>query len=60
MSVAELLEKIEALPNSDRVALLQKLSERDEIPASLRESLAEAARGELTDLDDALQELDRA
>ncbi|MBA3961273.1 MAG: hypothetical protein H0X40_05150 [Chthoniobacterales bacterium] len=60
MSVAELLEKIEALPNSDRVALLQKLSERDEIPASLRESLAEAARGELMDLDDALQELDRA
>jgi hypothetical protein len=60
MSANEILQKIEQLPDKDRRELFRKLSEFDDMPESLRQSLAEAARGELIDLDDALQELDRA
>ena len=60
MSANEILQKIEELPDEERRRLFQKLSELDEVPQSLRQSLAEAARGELIDLDDALKELDRA
>lgn len=60
MSANEILQKIEELPDEERRQLFQKLSELDEVPESLRQSLAEAARGELIDFDDALQELDRA
>ena len=60
MSANEILQKIEQLPDKDRRELFRKLSEFDDMPESLRESLAEAARGELIPLDDALQELDRA
>ncbi len=61
MSVAELLHEIEALPSEERLRLVEKLvrlSEAD-VPESLRQSMAEAERGELIDLDEALQELDR-
>jgi hypothetical protein len=54
MSAAELLEKIRQLSCGDRHWLLQKLSEMESIPESLRQSLAEAARGELIELDSAL------
>ncbi|HZE57452.1 MAG TPA: hypothetical protein VE031_06325 [Chthoniobacterales bacterium] len=54
------MEKIEQLPDQERRELFQKLSEFDDMPESLRQSLAEAARGEFIPLDDALQELDRA
>ena len=60
MSANEILQKIEELPDEERRQLFQKLSELDEVPQSLRQSLAEAARGELIGLDDALGELDRA
>lgn len=60
MSANEILERIEQLPDKERRELFQKLSEFDDMPESLRQSLAEAARGELIPLDDALQELDRA
>ena len=60
MSANEILQRIEELPEEERRELFQKLSELDEVPQSLRQSLAEAARGDLIDLDDALQELDRA
>ena len=60
MSANEILQKIEELPDEERRQLFQKLSELDEVPQSLRQSLAEAARGELIELDDALEELDRA
>jgi len=60
MSATELLQKIEALPETERRWLLGKLSELDDLPESLRQSLAEAARGEFIELDDALQELDRS
>jgi hypothetical protein len=61
MSVAEILHQIEALPTEERVQLLEKLFELPEanVPESLRQSMAEAERGELIDMDDALRELDR-
>ena len=58
MSATEILEKIEQLPAEERRKLFQKLSELENVPESLRDSLAEAARGELISLDDALQELE--
>ena len=60
MSASEILQKIDELPTDERAWLLRKLSEMEGIPESLQQSLAEAARGELIDLDDALQELDRS
>jgi hypothetical protein len=61
MSVAELLHEIEALPSDERLRLVEKLVQLTEadVPESLRQSMAEVARGELINLDDALQELDR-
>jgi hypothetical protein len=60
MSANELLHEIEALPKEQQVWLWEKLSQLAEadIPESLRQSMAEAERGELIDLDDALRELD--
>ena len=62
MSTIELWHEIEMLPKQEQIALLEKLSTLAEadIPASLLQSMAEAERGDLIDLDDALQELDRA
>lgn len=60
MSANELLHEIEALPKDEQIWLWEKLSQLTEadIPESLRKSIAEADRGELIDLDDALRELD--
>ena len=60
MSASELLHEIEALPKEQRVWLWEKVSQLTEadIPESLRQSVAEAGRGELIDLDDALREID--
>ena len=60
MSATELLNQIEALPKQQRLWLWEKLSELTEadIPESLRQRMAEAERGELIELDDALRELD--
>ena len=59
MSTSDLLHKIETLPKSDQLWLLEKLSEMTEadIPNSFRRSMAEAERGELIELDEALREL---
>ena len=61
MSVAELLHEIEALPSEDRLRLVEKLVQLSEadVPESFRQSMADAARGELIELDEALPELDR-
>jgi hypothetical protein len=61
MGVAELLHEIGALPIEERLHLVEKLVQLTEsdVPESLRQSMAEAARGELIEMDDALQELDR-
>ena len=53
MSATEILEKIEQLPDEERRRLFERLSQLEDVPESLRESLAEAARGELIPLDDA-------
>jgi len=60
MGVAELLHEIEALPSEERLRLVEKLMQLTEadIPESLRQSMAEAERGELIELDEALKELD--
>jgi len=60
MSATELLHQIESLPKQERLWLWEKLSQLTEpdIPESLRQSVAEAERGELIDLDEALRELD--
>lgn len=62
MSANELLHEIELLPKEERLWLWERLSQLIEvdIPESLRQSLAEAERGELIDLDEALRELDGA
>ncbi len=61
MSTAELLHEIETLPKGEQLWLLEKLSEltEAEIPESFRQSMAEAARGETIELDEALQDLER-
>lgn len=53
MSATEILEKIEQLPAKERQQLFEKLSELEDVPQSFRDSLAEAARGELIPLNDA-------
>jgi hypothetical protein len=60
MSASELLHQIESLPKQDRLWLWEKLSQLTEadIPESLSQSIREAERGELIDLDEALRELD--
>jgi len=60
MGVTELLHEIEALPSEDRLRLVEKLVQLTEadIPESLRQSMAEAGRGEFIEMDEALKELD--
>jgi hypothetical protein len=61
MSTRELLQEIETLPKPEQLWLLEQLAAltEDQIPVSFKQSLAEAERGELMDLDEALKELDR-
>jgi predicted transcriptional regulator len=61
MSVSEILREIKALPQNERLHLVEqlvKLTEAD-IPESFREGMAQAERGELLDFDETLKELDR-
>jgi predicted transcriptional regulator len=61
MSKQELLHEIETLPRNEQVWLLERFSALMEtaIPESFRQGMAEAERGELVELDEALKELDR-
>jgi len=49
------------LPSEERLRLVEKLIQLTEadIPESLRQSMAEAERGEFIEMDEALKELDR-
>jgi hypothetical protein len=60
MSVQEILREIEALPSEERQKVLEEVRRmvEPEIPESFKEGMAEIKRGEVIDLDDALQELD--
>ncbi len=57
MSGTDILHEIEALPAEERLRLVEKLVQLSEadVPESLRESMAQAERGELIELDDALK-----
>jgi hypothetical protein len=59
MSVTEIMQEIEALPTQERLRLVEKLVQLTEadVPESLRESMAQAARGEFIAMDEALKEL---
>jgi hypothetical protein len=61
MSVTEIIHEIESLPTEERLRLVDKLVQLTEadVPESLRESMAQAARGEFIEMDDALKELDQ-
>jgi hypothetical protein len=56
MGVTELLHEIEALPTEERLRLVEKLVQLTEsdVPESLSQSMAEAARGEFIEMDEAL------
>ena len=59
MSATQLLQQIENLPKDERTWLFERLCEIEEkdIPESFRQGMAEAERGELMDMDEALKEL---
>ena len=61
MSATQLLQQIENLPKDERTWLFERLCEIEEkdIPESFRQGMAEAERGELMDMDEALKELGR-
>ncbi len=61
MSVSELLREIRALPQEERLQLVEQLVQLSEadIPQSFREGMAEAARGEFIELDDVLKEFEK-
>ena len=61
MSTTELLHQIEALPKPEQIWLLEQLSALTtaDVPESFHQGMAEAARGELIELDESLKELDR-
>jgi len=57
MSLTEIMHEIEALPTEVRLRLVEKLVQLTEadVPESLRESMAQAARGEFIEMDEALK-----
>ncbi len=59
MTAKEVIFLIDALPLKERARVIKHVHEIEdiEVPASFKESMAEAERGELIDLDDALKEL---
>ncbi len=58
----EILREIEALPSAERRDVLEGVRRlvEPEIPAPFREGMEQIKRGEGTELDDALRELDEA
>lgn len=61
MGVSEILDEIKSLPPEQRWQVLERTRELlgPEIPESFRKAMGEIARGEVIELDEALQELDR-
>ena len=62
MSVKEILREIESLPSEERWKVLEGIRRlvEPEVPASFKEGMEQIKRGEVIDLDEALQELDEA
>ena len=62
MSVLEILQGIEALPEAERWKVLEHTRHllESEIPESFKQGMAEISRGEVIEMDEALKELDSA
>ena len=62
MGVSEILREIQSLPPEQRWQIIERTRETldSEIPDSFKQGMREIAQGEVIELDDALQELDRA
>lgn len=60
MGVSQILEEIKALPTEQRWEILERTREilGPEIPESFKQGMREIARGEVIELDEALEELD--
>lgn len=61
VGVSEILEEIKSLPTQQRWEILQRTREMldAEIPESFKQGMREIARGEVIELDEALEELDK-
>ena len=61
MGVSEILDEIKSLPAEQRWQILERTREMlgAEIPESFKRGMEEIARGEVIELDEALNELDR-
>ena len=61
MGVSEILNEIKSLPPEQRWQVLERTRELlgTESPESFKNAMAEIVRGEVVELDEALQELDR-
>ena len=61
MGVSEILEEIKSLPTEQRWQVLERTRDMlgSEIPETFKQGMREIARGEVIELDEALQELNR-
>jgi hypothetical protein len=61
VGVSEILDEIKSLPAEQRWQILERTREMlgAEIPESFKRAMEEIARGEVIELDEALNELDR-
>ena len=61
MGVSQILDEIKSLPPEQRWEILERTREMlgPEIPASFKQGMGEIARGEVIELDEALEGLDR-
>ena len=61
MGVSEILDEIKSLPAEQRWQILERTREMlgPEIPESFKRGMEEIARGEVIELDEALNELNR-
>ena len=61
MGVSEILEEIKSLPAQQRWEILERTREMldAEIPESFKEGMREISRGEVIELDEALEELEQ-
>jgi hypothetical protein len=62
MGVSEILSEIKSLPPEQRWEILERTRAMlgPEIPESFKQAMGEIARGEVIELDEALEELDRS
>ena len=62
MGVSQILDEIKSLPTEQRWEVLERTRELldPEIPESFKQGMREIARGEVVELDEALEELDKS